>query len=117
MGKPMARNLMKAGFTVVAHNRSRGPVDELAKEGAKPATSAAEAAKQSTVVITMLPDTADVEKVLTEPDGVLSALQKGALVIDMSSISPAATERLAARVAGKGDRKRGVEGKRGDLGG
>jgi 2-hydroxy-3-oxopropionate reductase len=102
MGKPMARNLMKAGFTVVAHNRSRGPVDELAKEGAKPATSAAEAAKQATVVITMLPDTADVEKVLTEPDGVLSALQKGALVIDMSSISPAATERLAARVAEKG---------------
>src|ERR1043166_2786809 len=102
MGKPMARNLMKAGFTVVAHNRSRGPVDELAKEGAKPATSAAEAAKQSTVVITMLPDTADVEKVLTEPDGVLSALQKGALVIDMSSISPAATERLAARVTEKG---------------
>ena len=102
MGKPMARNLLKAGFTVVAHNRSRGPVDELAKEGAKPATSAAEAAKQATVVITMLPDTADVEKVLTEPDGVLSALQKGALVIDMSSISPAATERLAARVAEKG---------------
>ena len=102
MGKPMALNLIKAGFTVVGHNRSRGPVDELVAAGATAATSAADAAKQATVVITMLPDTPDVEKVLTGPEGVLATLQKGALVIDMSSISPAVTERLASQVSVKG---------------
>src|SRR5437773_1023444 len=99
MGKPMAGHLLKAGYSVVVHNRSRGAVDELAKAGAKAAASPAEVARATTVVITMLPDTADVEKVLTGPDGVLSAVQRGALVIDMSSISPVATERLAKLVA------------------
>jgi 2-hydroxy-3-oxopropionate reductase len=102
MGKPMAGHLIKAGFPVVAHNRSRGKVDELVAQGAKGAASPAEVAKQATVVITMLPDTPDVERVLTAPDGVLAGVQKGALVIDMSSISPVATERLAALVAEKG---------------
>ena len=102
MGKPMALNLIKGGFSLVVHSRSRGPVDEVAKAGARVATSPAEVARQSTVVMTMLPDTADVEKVLAGPDGVLTALQKGALVIDMSSISPVATERLAQQVAAKG---------------
>ncbi len=102
MGKPMAGHLIKAGFPVVVHNRSRGKVDELVAQGAKGAASPAEVARQATVVITMLPDTPDVERVLTGPDGVLAGVQKGALVIDMSSISPVATERLAALVAEKG---------------
>jgi 2-hydroxy-3-oxopropionate reductase len=102
MGKPMAKHLLTAGHRLVVHNRSRGAVDELVKEGATAAASAAEVAKASTVVITMLPDTADVERVLTAPDGVLAGLQAGAVVIDMSSISPVATERLAALVAEKG---------------
>jgi 2-hydroxy-3-oxopropionate reductase len=102
MGKPMAKHVIQAGYTVVVHNRSRGGVDELVGAGARAAASPAEVARQSTVVITMLPDTADVERVLSGPDGVLSALQKGALVIDMSSISPIATERLAGLVADKG---------------
>jgi len=102
MGKPMALNLIKGGFSLVVHNRSRGPVDEVVKAGAKAATSAADVAKQATVVITMLPDTADVEKVLAGADGVLTTMQKGALVIDMSSISPTVTERLATAVAAKG---------------
>lgn len=102
MGKPMAGHLIKAGFPVVVHNRSRGKVDELVAQGAKGAASPAEVARQTTVVITMLPDTPDVEHVLTGPDGVLAGVQKGALVIDMSSISPVATERLAALVAEKG---------------
>ena len=102
MGKPMAGHLVKAGHTVVVHNRSRGKVDELVAQGAKSAASPAEVARQATVVITMLPDTPDVERVLTAPDGVLAGLQRGALVIDMSSISPVATERLAALVAEKG---------------
>jgi 2-hydroxy-3-oxopropionate reductase len=102
MGKPMAGHLVKAGFPLVVHNRSRGKVDELVAQGAKGAASPAEVARQATVVITMLPDTPDVEHVLTGPDGVLAGVQKGALVIDMSSISPVATERLAALVAEKG---------------
>jgi 2-hydroxy-3-oxopropionate reductase len=102
MGKPMAGHLLKAGYRLVVHNRSRGPVDELVAAGATAAASPAEVARVATVVITMLPDTPDVERVLTGPDGVLSAIQKGAIVIDMSSISPVATERLAKAVAEKG---------------
>jgi 2-hydroxy-3-oxopropionate reductase len=102
MGKPMAGHLIRAGFPVVVHNRSKAKVDELVAQGAKAGASPADVARQSTVVITMLPDTPDVERVLTGADGVLSAIQKGALVIDMSSISPTATERLATLVAEKG---------------
>ena len=102
MGKPMAGHLLKGGYRLVVHNRSRGPVDELVAAGATAAASPAEVARAATVVITMLPDTPDVERVLTGPDGVLSAIQKGAIVIDMSSISPVATERLAKAVAEKG---------------
>jgi 2-hydroxy-3-oxopropionate reductase len=98
----MAGHLLKGGYRLVVHNRSRGPVDELVAAGATAAASPAEVARAATVVITMLPDTPDVERVLTGPDGVLSAIQKGAIVIDMSSISPVATERLAKAVAEKG---------------
>jgi 2-hydroxy-3-oxopropionate reductase len=102
MGKPMAKHLLAAGHRVVVHNRSRGAVDELVAAGATAASSPAEVARASTVVITMLPDTPDVERVLTGTDGVLSGLQKGSIVVDMSSISPVATERLAMLVAEKG---------------
>jgi 2-hydroxy-3-oxopropionate reductase len=102
MGKPMAKNLIKAGFSLVVHNRSRGAVDEVVAAGAKAASSPADVARQATIVITMVPDTPDVEAVMTKPDGVLSTLQKGAIVIDMSSISPVATQRLAEQVAGRG---------------
>jgi 2-hydroxy-3-oxopropionate reductase len=102
MGKPMAKHLVAAGHTLTVHNRSRGAVDELAAAGATAASSPAEAAKASTIVITMLPDTPDVERVLTGPDGVVGAMQRGTVVIDMSSISPTATERLAKAVADKG---------------
>jgi 2-hydroxy-3-oxopropionate reductase len=102
MGKPMAKNLIKAGHTLVVHNRSRAATDEVAAAGATAAGSPAEVARQCTVVITMLPDTSDVEAVLTGPDGILSAVQKGAVIIDMSSISPVATKRLSSLAAEKG---------------
>jgi 2-hydroxy-3-oxopropionate reductase len=102
MGKPMAGHLIKAGFPLVVHNRTKSKVDELVALGATAAASPADVARQATVVITMLPDTPDVERVLTGPDSVLSMLKTGALVIDMSSISPIATERLARLVADKG---------------
>jgi 2-hydroxy-3-oxopropionate reductase len=102
MGKPMAKNLIKVGHRLVVHNRSRAAADEVAKDGATAASSPADVARAATIVITMLPDTPDVELVLTGPNGVLSTLQAGAVVVDMSSISPAATRRLADAVAGKG---------------
>lgn len=102
MGRPMAKNLIKAGHTLVVHSRSRGAVDEISAAGAKAAASPAEVARLATIVITMVPDTPDVELVLAGTDGVLSALQPNTVVIDMSSISPVATKRLAARVAERG---------------
>jgi 2-hydroxy-3-oxopropionate reductase len=97
MGKPMARNLLKKGFRVVAHSRSRGPVDELVKEGATAAGSPAEVAKQAAVIITMLPDGPDVEKVLEGPDGVFAAMSRGTVIVDSSTIAPAIARRLSAR--------------------
>jgi len=102
MGKPMAKHLLAAGHPLVVHNRSRAAVDELVAAGAKGADTAADAAREADVVITMLPDTPDVELVLSGERGVLASLRPGATVVDMSSISPAATKRLAADVAQHG---------------
>ena len=102
MGKPMATHLVSAGHHLTVHNRSRGAVDELVAGGAVAAASPAEVARASDVVITMLPDTPDVERVIAGDNGVLAGLKKGAVVIDMSSVSPVATERLAKMVADKG---------------
>ena len=102
MGRPMARHVMTKGYPLVVHNRSRGAVDELAAAGAQTADTPADVARRATVVITMVPDTPDVEAVLTGRDGVLEGIQPGAVVIDMSSISPVATRRLAAAVRAKG---------------
>ena len=97
MGKPMAHNLLKRGFAVVVHNRSRGAVDELVEAGASAARSPAEVAQRTTRVITMLPDSPDVERVLLGPDGIFSAVQPGTIVVDCSSIAPSAARRLASR--------------------
>jgi len=102
MGKPMAKHLLAAGHRLLVHNRSRGAVDELVAAGATAAASPAEVARGSSVIITMLPDTPDVERVVAGENGVLAGLQKGGVVIDMSSISPVATERLATQVADNG---------------
>lgn len=99
MGKPMARNLLRKGFKVVAHSRSRGPVDEVVGEGAVAAGSPADVAKQATVIITMLPDGPDVEKVLEGRDGVFGAMAKGTVIVDSSTIAPAIARRLAARAS------------------
>jgi 3-hydroxyisobutyrate dehydrogenase-like beta-hydroxyacid dehydrogenase len=88
MGKPMARNLIKAGYPLVVHNRSRAAVDELSKEDAQPAASSREVAARSEVLITMLPDSPDVELVYLGEQGVFAGAKPGMLLIDMSSISP-----------------------------
>jgi 2-hydroxy-3-oxopropionate reductase len=102
MGKPMARNLMKAGYELVVHNRSRGPVDELAGEGAEAASSPREVAGKSDVIITMLPDSPDVRAVVMGENGVLEGISEGALLVDMSTISPVLTEELAGAVRERG---------------
>lgn len=96
MGKPMARNLLKAGYPLTIHNRSRAAVDELAAEGATPATTPRAVAEQSDIVITMLPDVATVWDVIAgEEHGVLAGSRSGMLVIDMSTSSPTQAQELA----------------------
>lgn len=104
MGKPMARNLLKAGFSLCVHNRSRGSVDELVSEGATPASSPKEVAENSDLVITMLPDTPDVESAVCGQNGILDGAREGLLVADMSTISPVATRRLASELRQRGVR-------------
>jgi 2-hydroxy-3-oxopropionate reductase len=95
MGKPMARNLLKAGYPLVVLNRSRAAVDELSKEGAQTALSSREVAAASEIVITMLPDSPDVELVYSGENGVFAGAKTGMLLLDMSSISPVVTRKLA----------------------
>jgi 2-hydroxy-3-oxopropionate reductase len=103
MGGPMAKNLMQAGHELVLYNRTREKAEDLAKEGnADVAGSPREVAEQSDVVITMLPDSPQVREVLVGEDGVLEGLKEGALVVDMSTISPVVTEELAEKVKEKG---------------
>jgi 2-hydroxy-3-oxopropionate reductase len=102
MGRPMAKHILAKGYGVAVYNRSRPAVDELVTAGASAASSPADVARRATVIITMVPDTPDVEAVLLGPGGVVEGIQAGAVVIDMSSISPVATRRFAAAVAQKG---------------
>jgi 2-hydroxy-3-oxopropionate reductase len=102
MGRPMARNLLARGFRLVVHSRSQAPVDALAAAGADRAGSPADVARSATRIITMLPDSPDVERVLEGPDGVFSAMQRGAILIDTSSIAPATARRLAGRARALG---------------
>jgi 2-hydroxy-3-oxopropionate reductase len=96
MGKPMARNLIKAGYHLVVHNRSRQVVEEVRKEKAEVAESPRKVAELTDVVVTMLPDSPDVERVMEGERGVFSGARPGTLLIDMSTISPVVSRRLAA---------------------
>ncbi len=102
MGKSIARNILKAGFPLVVHNRSRAAVDELVAEGATPAASPAEVAAQVDVIFTNLPDTPDVEKVVLGENGILAGEHPGLIWVDNSTIKPGAARMLAAKLAEKG---------------
>ena len=97
MGKPMAANLIKGGHTLFLQTRSGVP-QELTAAGGKSCASAKEVAQKADIVITMVPDTPDVEKVLFGANGVAEGLSKGKIVVDMSSISPIETKKFAARI-------------------
>ena len=102
MGKPMARNLLKGGYALVVHSRSRSPVEELGGEGAEIAASPQEVAARTQVVITMLPDSPDVEQVYAGERGVFAGAGPGTLLIDMSSISPVVARELALEAKRRG---------------
>jgi len=101
MGKSIARNILKAGFTVVVHNRSQASVDELVAEGAIAANSPKAVAEQVDVVFTNLPDTPDVEKVVLGEKGIIEGAHDGLIVIDNSTIKPASARMLAEKLAEK----------------
>src|SRR3970282_1159882 len=88
MGKAMARNLLKAGYAVTVHNRSRAPVEELAAEGAQPAASPRQVAEASDVVFTNLPDSPDVEQVVLGSGGLAEGCRPGMVFVDNSTIKP-----------------------------
>jgi 2-hydroxy-3-oxopropionate reductase len=104
MGLPMAKNLLKAGHDVVGYNRSRARIDALVAAGGRGAGSVAEAAEGAGIVITMVPDSPDVEAVVLGDDGVFANSHTGRLFIDMSTIRPATSRAIAAAGAEHGVR-------------
>ena len=116
MGKSIARNILKAGFPVVVHNRSRGAVEELVAEGAKAAFSPAEVAAQVDIVFTNLPDSPDVEKVALGEKGILEGAHEGLIFVDNSTIKPATARLIAEKLAEKGVRALDAPVRRGRCG-
>jgi 2-hydroxy-3-oxopropionate reductase len=102
MGRPMAGHLLAKGHPLVVHSRSSGPVDALVGAGATRADSPGEVAARARRIITMLPDSPDVELVLAGPNGVFTRMQPGTILIDTSSIAPSAARALAARATDLG---------------
>src|SRR5512140_3732238 len=102
MGKSIARNIHKAGFNLVVHNRSQAAVEELKAEGAKAASSPAEVAGQVDIVFTNLPDTPDVEQVVLGEKGILEGARAGLIWVDNSTIKPAAARAISQRLAENG---------------
>ena len=102
MGRPMARNLMRAGRALTVYDVVGSAMEEVVSDGAKPASSAAEVAASAPTVITMLPDSADSEAVILGANGVLEGAAAGTTVIDMSSIAPASSQKIAAACEAQG---------------
>ena len=102
MGLPMARNLLKAGYQVVVYNRTSSKAQELAKEGAQAVSSPRQVAEACQVIITMVTNSPDVEAVVLGLDGALEGIQKDAVLIDMSTISPSVTRAIAEQFKEKG---------------
>ena len=98
MGKAMARNLLKAGFPVIVHNRSREAVRELVREGAEEAFSPAEVARRVDIVFTNVPNSDTVEQVVFGEDGILAGARPGLIFIDNSTIKPGTAQKIAAEL-------------------
>ena len=116
MGRPMALNLLKAGYPMVVWNRTRSKMKSLLEAGAEGADSPREVAEKSDVVITMVTDSPDVEEVILGPNGVIHGAHPGLVVIDMSTISPTVTRRIAQKLAEKGVKMLDAPVSGGDIG-
>jgi 2-hydroxy-3-oxopropionate reductase len=116
MGKSIARNILKAGFHLVVHNRSKPAVTELVNEGAIPAASPAEVASQVDVVFTNLPDSPDVELVALSENGIIAGAHEGLIYVDNSSIKPATARHIASVLGEKGVRCLDAPVSGGDIG-
>ena len=102
MGKPMSKNLIKAGYDLIVVDRNQSVVNEVVAAGAKSVTTAKTVAEQVDVIITMLPNSPHVKEVVLGKDGILEGARKGTTLIDMSSIAPLVSRELAAKLAEKG---------------
>ena len=102
MGKPMAKNLLKAGYKLVVYDINPRPVKELVEAGAKEGNSSKDVASQSEIIITMLPNSPEVREVVLGKDGVIDGAKSGTILIDMSSIAPLVSKEVAEKLAGKG---------------
>ena len=102
MGKPMAKNLLKAGYSLTVYDIVGEPVEEVVTDGATRASSNKEVAANSDKIITMVPDSAESEMAILGPDGVLEGARPGSVIVDMSSIAPSVSQKIAAECAKKG---------------
>lgn len=102
MGKPMARNIMKAGYSLTVYDIVGSAVEEVVTDGATAASSAREVAEKAPVVLTMVPDSADSEAAILGPNGCLEGASEGSVVIDMSSIAPGTSQKIAAACEAQG---------------
>ena len=116
MGKPMAGHLMDAGYELIVHNRNRDAVDELVGKGAAEAHSGKEVAEQSDIVITMLPDSPDVESVALGEGGIIEGAHEGLIFVDMSTIAPSVTTQVGEVLAQKGVKSLDAPVSGGDIG-
>ena len=116
MGKPMAGHLIDAGYDLVVHNRNRDAVDELVGKGAAEAYSGKEVAEQSDIVITMLPDSPDVESVALGEGGIIEGAHEGLIFVDMSTIAPSVTAQVGEVLAQKGVQSLDAPVSGGDIG-
>ncbi len=101
MGKPMARNLMKAGYKPVVYDINEAAVNELVGDGAEAGRSSSDVAARSDVIITMLPNSPEVKEVALGKNGIIEGVRPGSLMIDMSSIAPATSKEVAEKLLGK----------------
>ncbi len=104
MGKPMARNLMKAGYSLIVYDVNRAPVDEMVQEGAEAVGSPKEVAERCDIILTMLPNSPHVKQVVLGSEGVLEAPCAGKILVDMSSISPLVSKEIASKAEAAGMR-------------
>lgn len=116
MGKPMVGHLIDAGYELVVHNRNRDAVDELVGRGATEAHSGKEVAEQSDIVITMLPDSPDVESVALGEGGIIEGAHEGLIFVDMSTIAPSVTTQVGEVLSEKGVQSLDAPVSGGDIG-